>query len=410
MTDNKLAKMPLVNWGGLSFKCRCGNLHNLSVKEIVVKPDACDHIAHFAKKMGRAMHLVFEKKVYEQSHQKVVKKFGKTFDVTTSILDDVNMLDASYCDEILSQAKEQTKVIVCVGGDNACQYGKYASNKLDVQWVFVNLLPDGDDFATDYACLWQNGSKNILPGKAPDVILCDLDLAYQFCLDGVSHAFAIILKNALLVFDRVFAGKVQGSEICDSANHVMISAVKDAIMLAKKPFSKNTVSEIFACQYRISVAKCLSKANKDNFAGVHAFTWALQSKYPEYSVGELSCVVADVLEKIYSQIVDENCLLTIDKDRYLHANLVKKHFGFDVEPSYGWNSDDKAFEQNRDLFRQNLQMAKKINNLCKAMAKQTPLWDEKIANVCLALCTDVYCFDGLLSFANDKGLFDALIN
>ena len=59
MTDNRLAKMPLSNWGGLSFKCRCGNLHQIDVKEFFIKQDACDYIAHFAKKMGRTMHLVF---------------------------------------------------------------------------------------------------------------------------------------------------------------------------------------------------------------------------------------------------------------------------------------------------------------------------------------------------------------
>jgi len=406
MTDNRLAKMPLSNWGGLSFKCRCGNIHEIGVKEFVIKQDACDYIVHFAKKMGKTMHLVFEQKVCEKTKDKVVKKFGKIFDVTTSVIDDQNLLTVEKCDEVFAQAKEQTKVIVCVGGHNACQYGKYASQKLDVQWIFVNVLPDCDDLATNYCNLWQNNVKKILPGKAPDVVLCDLDLAYDFCLHELSTAFAIILQNGLFVFDRVFADKVQNKQICEVANHVVITAVKNAIKLAKKPFSKDTVKEIFACQYRISVAKCLSTAKEDNFAGIHAFTNALQSKYPQYTLGQLVCVASDVLCKIYAQLLEQNCLLTLDKDRLLHENLANEKFGVQVTPVFNFETNDKAYQQNSEFFKHNLVLLGKIKNLCKSMAKNNVFWQSDVAFDCLQLCTDIYAFNGLLSYANDKGFFD----
>ena len=405
MTDKKLAKMPLYNWGGLSFKCDCGKMHQIDVKEIIIDKDACGYIARFAKKMGRTMHLVFEQKVYEQAKDAVVEKFGKTFDVTTSIMPDVNMLDLDVCEQILSQAKEETKVIVCVGGDNACQYGKYASQKLGVQWIFVNLLPNGDDYATNYASLWQNKTKTILPGKAPDVILCDVELAYQFCLEQLDLAFAIILQNALFVFDRDFAKKVQNKTICDASDFVVISAVKDAVNVAKKPFSKNTVGELFACQYKISVAKCLSD-QEDNFGGAHALAFALQSKYPEYSYGQLVCAVSDVVAKIYQQLLDINPQLAIDKDVSMHHELIKKLFGLDVEPEFYLNVSNESYQKNIQLFKQNLDWIFKIKNLCKAMSKQKPEWDNQVALDCLTVCTDIYKFDGLLSFANDKGMFD----
>ena len=34
-TQKKLAKMPLYDWGGLSFNCKCGKMHQIDVKEIV---------------------------------------------------------------------------------------------------------------------------------------------------------------------------------------------------------------------------------------------------------------------------------------------------------------------------------------------------------------------------------------
>lgn len=405
MTDKKLAKMPIYNWGGLSFNCRCGNLHHIDVKEFIIEQNACNYVAHFAKKMGCTMHLVFEQRVYEQAEYAVTKKFGNIFDVTTSIIDDVKQLDIDYCQQILSQAKEETKVIVCVGGDNACQYGKYASKQLGVQWVFVNLLPDSDDVATNYATLWQNGKKTVFEGKAPDVILCDTELAYQFVKEDMSTAFALILQNALFVFDRDFANMVQKQDICEVSNLVAVSAVKDGVNIAKKPFSKNTIDEIFACQYKISVAKCLSK-QKHNFAGIHALSYALQSKYPQYGSGELACVVADVLAKIYQQIVESNLLLTVGKDCVAHHNLIKSVFGIEVEPKIDVNANDEIYQKNIELFKQNLTLISKINNLCKSLTKQKIEWDEQVAFDCLALCTDIYQVKGLLAFANDKGMFE----
>ncbi|MBR2303221.1 MAG: iron-containing alcohol dehydrogenase [Clostridia bacterium] len=406
MTDNRLAKMPISNWGGLGFKCRCGNLHEINVKEFVIQQGACDHTAHFAKKMGKTMHLVFEQKVFEKTKDKVVKKFGKIFDVTTSIIKEQNLFSIEQCEQIFAQAKEQTKVIVCVGGYNACQYGKYASQKLGVQWIFINVLPDCDDVATNYCTLWKNKVKQILPGKSPDVVLCDTALAYDFCLDDLQTAFAVVLQNGLFAFDRVFANKVQNAKNCDVANYLLATSVKNAINLAKKPFSKNTVSELFACQYLISVAKCLSVANQNNFAGIHAFTNALQSKYPHYTFGQVVCVANDVLSKIYAQVVENNCLLTIDKDRFLHETLALKKFGVQVNPVFNFETNDKAFEQNVEFFKQNLALIAKINNLCKSMIKQSISWQSKVAFDCLQLCTDIYPFNGLLRYANDKGYFD----
>ena len=354
MTDNRLAKMPLSNWGGLSFKCRCENLHEIAVKEFVIKQDACDYIAYFAKKMGRTMHLVFEERVTEKAKEKVVKKFGKIFDVTESIIKNENLFGIAQCDEIFAQAKEQTKVIVCVGGDKACQYGKYASQKLGVQWIFVSLLPDCDDVATNCCTLWQNGTKKVLPGRAPDVVLCDLALAYDFCLNDLPEAYAIIMQNALFVFDRVFAEKVQNAVACQVANHVIMTAVKDAIEVAKKPFSKNTVNEIFACQYRISVAKCFSGQNQHNFAGIHAFANALQTKYPQYSYGNIVCAASDVLAKIYDQVLEQKCLLSLDKNRFMHEELAEEKFGASISPVFNFETNDKAYLQNNEFFRKNL--------------------------------------------------------
>ena len=194
-------------------------------------------------------------------------------------------------------------------------------------------------------------------------------LAYPFCQQNLDKAFATVLKNALVVFDHDFANKVQNQDICEVADFVAITAVKDAINLSKKSFNKNLVGDIFACQYKISVAKCLSQQD-ENFVGVNALTFALQSKYPEYSCGDLACAVADVLAKIYLEIVQSNPLLTIDKDKYLHQSIAKKHFGVDVDPQYDWSVNNDAYQQNLDFFKQNLNLILKINNLCKALTKQ----------------------------------------
>ena len=46
MTDKKLAKMSLSNWGGLSFKCRCKKIHKIHVDECVIEQGSVNYIAH----------------------------------------------------------------------------------------------------------------------------------------------------------------------------------------------------------------------------------------------------------------------------------------------------------------------------------------------------------------------------
>ena len=154
------------------------------------------------------------------------------------------------------------------------------------------------------------------------------------------------------------------------------------------------------------MAKCLSSENQNNFAGIHAFANALQSKYPQYTQGQLVCAASDVLAKIYAQVLEQNCLLTVDKDRLLHENLVQEKFGVQVNPVFNFETNDKAYQQNVEFFKQNISLVGKINNLCKAMTKQPVLWQSDVAFDCLQLCTDIYPFSGLLSYANDKGFFD----
>ena len=138
----------------------------------------------------------------------------------------------------------------------------------------------------------------------------------------------------------------------------------------------------------------------------HAFSFALQTKYPQYTTGQLACVVADVLSKVYAEVLDKNCLLTIDKDRLAHEIAVQQIFGLQIESPLNFDVNNDAFQKNIQTFKQNLSLVTKTNNLCKAVAKQKPEWESQVGFDCLSLCTDIYNFNGLLSFANDKGMFD----
>jgi len=344
--------------------------------------------------------------VVEGVKDKIIKKIGKGFDVCTSVLPDENLLSVENCEQVMKQAKEETMVVVCVGGKNANTYGKYVCAKNGWNLIFVNVLPDGDDFANGYAMLWQNGAKQMFAGKAPDVILCDTALAQSFCAGGVGEAFALVLRNIMTVFDNNFSATVQNVKTCNSANYVLTSVIRDCIKLAKKPFSKNTIDELFACLYRISMAKCLSNANIDNFCGMHSLLFTLQSKYPQYSEGVLSCAVSDTLAKIYHTILQSDDFLITNKDCIEHSELIKRYFEIDLDATYQFNTNDEQYKKYKQAFCDNIVLAKKVNNLCRVLVDKKPEWDAEIAKVCLKVSADIYTYNGLLSYANDRGMFD----
>lgn len=406
MLENKLAKMPLANWGGLSFKCRCGARHEINVKEIVLRDDACSLISYFAKKMGRVLHIVYEKSVCDAAREKVGKKLDKSLYFTESFLPDTNLLSVKQCDAVLSEAREDVKVIVCVGGANAAEYGKYASAKSNAQWIFVNILPDGDNFASNYAMLWQDGVKRMFGGRAPDVILCDMDLAFKLSVDRIRDGLSLVYRNMLVVFDNNFAVAVQGCGGCGVINFILTAAVRDAVALSAKPYGKNKVKELFTCLTRISLAKSMAKVNMEYLTGAHSLAYILQTKYPEYSEARLAACVFDVLTNIYRIILTDDVRLSCDKDRLAHSQAIKKHFGLDIDSAYQYNADDDAYRDGRAGFLKNIEVVAKVATLAKSCMDEKPLFDGKTAEACLKTASDVYVFDGLLSYANDKGLFD----
>lgn len=406
MLENKIAKMPLSNWGGLSFKCHCGTRHEISVKEIVIRDDVGALIPYFAKKMGRVAQVVYDECVYHEAREKVAQKMNKSFDVTECLLHGSNTLTKDYCDKLLSQANEATKVIICVGGANANEYGKYASAKLGCQWIFINILPNGDNFASNYSMLWDGGVKQMFKGHAPDVILCDLDLAYRLSAEKTDEAFALILRNLGIVFDNNFASIVQGSRSCSVINFIITNAVKDAVNHSQKPYGKGLVKELFSCLLRISLAKNMAKVNMEYLTSMHSMIYALQSRYNNYSEGVLSVAVADTLAKVYQVVLNADSRLVPDKDRYGHTRIIKQVFGLDIESSYGWTNDDEGYAANKKDFAKNAEVMSKVARLAKKLVKTRPVWDADFATACLQVASDIYAYNGLLAYANEKGLFD----
>lgn len=322
-----------------------------------------------------------------------------------STLPAANVLSVEDCEKILNEAGEQTGLFVCVGGANACAYGKYVAAKTGKQWIMLAVLPNSDDFAANHCMLWQDGIKRVLPGRAPDVLLCDFDLAFKLSAGLDEEGVALALRNVLAVFDNVFAYAVQGGTKCNVANYVLTTCVSDALSLAGMPFSKEKATKLMTCLLRVSLAKSLCKASTQYLSSAHALTFALQTKHPEYAEGALALPVCDVLTKVFAASLESDCRLLVEKDGAGHADEAKAVFGADVQAASQPNNEE-AFENNRAAFAKNLQTAQGVVSVALKNGGQKVAWGD--ASACLRLCTDVYAYGGMLSYLCDKGYLEGV--
>lgn len=408
MQENKLAKGSLSSWGGLSFACRCGKRHEINVKDVVAKDGALSLLSvlpRYLKKNGFTAQVAVQSGA--QSLLKELQAALSRFDCVFCVLPDKNLLSVEDCEQTLSQAQEQTGLFICVGGANAAAYGKYAAAKTNAQWVMLAVLPDADDFAANNCLLWQDGIKRMFTGRAPDVLLCDFNAAFALSKDLADDGVALALRNIMSVFDNVFAYAVQGGGKCNTANYIITKCVSDALSLAGTPYTKQKITSLMTCLLRISLAKSLCKAGTQYLCGAHAFTFALQTKYPEFSEGALALPVCDALCKVYSAALESGCKLLLEKDNAEHALAAKRLLNVDVQPS-SQPDNEEAFAQNGAAFAKNLLTAAGVVAVAAKNAKSFAGWNVDEARQCLRLCTDVYSYGGMLSYLCDKGYLEGI--
>lgn len=392
--------MPIENWGGLSFKCKCGARHEIHVKEAALINDACGLVTYFGKKMGKRAHVVFDSAVVSEDRDKICRRLDKVFDYTVSVFESGGMPSLSLCEKVMSEAREETQIIICVGGADVCEYGKYASAASGLQWIFLCLIPDGDNMAAGYAYLFDGKVREILPGRAPDVFLCDTAMGYRYAMEIEDKAVAVILRNILTVFDSDFVVRTQGGKGCDVINYVLTNCVRQAVSFVKKPFRKDKARCLFDCVMRLSLAKSLCNVKTAYLTGIDAFTDALAA------VGITDKAEADyTLASVYKAALESGFPLTTGKDVVAHAADVQKLFGVAVSPTARSYIDEEALKKNINRFVFNADLAERVTKTAVS-GKTPPVWEVGKVAECLKVCSDLYAYGGLLGYISDLGLID----
>ena len=396
--------MPIENWGGLSFRCKCGARHEINVKEAALTDDACYMINAVGKKMGRRAHVVYDAAIDAETRRKIAQRLDKTFEYTVSEFCPDGPLTRTYCDGVMAESAEEAVVTVCVGGAAVCEYGKYASAVSGRQWIFLCLIPDGDNFACDFARLYDGGVKGLFPGRAPDVLLCDTKLAYPYAAEVFDVGLAVAARNILTVADADFAARIQGGRGCDVINYVLTNCVRQAVPLFKKQAGKSAVRTLFDCLLRISLAKSLCNVKTAYLTGINAFSDMLEFVTGK-SEQSLAAASAYTLASVYKAATEDKLPLAAGKDCLAHREAIIRLTGEDCDVSAGF-ADADAFEKNRERLAFNADIAFRVTKAAAAADRNPPKWDFSAASGCLKTCCDVYSYGGLLSYLGDAGLLD----
>ncbi len=404
MLEKDLLSMPIEALAGLSFKCKCGKRHEIKVKMASLIDDAYCMISSVGKKMGGYAHVVYDAGVDKETREKIAQRLDKTFKCVVSEFCPEGLVTKEYCDQIMGEAPEEATVIICVGGTNVCEYGKYASAISGRQWIFLCLFPDGDNFADDFARLYDGKIRRIFDGCAPAVLLCDTKLGYPYAIKMFNKGLALAARSILTVFDAAFAAKTQGGMGCDVINYVLTNCVSEAVKLLKKEPNKASVRALFDLLIRISLVRSLSGVKTAYLTGINAFSDMLAGAM-NMDESSLASASAYVLSSVYKDALQTDFLLTPGKDCLKHCEIILRLTGEDCDVSAG-GTNEEAFKNNRERFAASISTAAHIMKAVPDADKNPVLWDQALAHECLTTCSDIYAYGGLLSWISDNGLLD----
>lgn len=401
MFADRLNKTALADLGGISFKCSCGNRHSVSVKDVVLRDDALSLLPFFLKKTGKVFHVVFEKDVFEKIKDDVLKKIDKSYGFSFSVLDGKPFLTKEICDKAASEIPEEAQSLVFVGGSDAAEAGKYISAKRQSQWIFLCVRPDTDDMLSDRAFLWDNGVKSIFDGRSPDVLLCDVNLAFRLRKADDAKCFFIAVRNCLAVFDDFFREKVFGVKGCEKLREAMLKTLLPVKKLSFFEFDKKALTMLLSALIRVSLIKSLSKSKTEFLGGVNAVTNLLQGK-TALDEKILAPTTTLALGEIYRLVLTEKSFLTLGKNCLIHAETLKNEFGIDCVCGEGWKDIDGNFEKERQNL---LAYLEKCFDGIKATAEKTVSSEILLKSVKCA--TEVYSYGSMLDFLCQEGILDA---
>ncbi len=220
----------LQDFCGKSFDCGCGKKHVVATQKISLTEELIPEVLEEIKRLlpAGSVLVVTDENLYEKYVQPLKRALSRSYTVNCTVLPKGTEPSVRLCGKLLKSG-EENRLVLSYGSGSLTDLVKYYASLAGVPHVAVGSAPSTDGYLSDYAMLYAGGVRTFFKAKAPDVLIMDM-VAVRECPPALKAAgYGCMMAKLASVFECSFAQAMNGEQLCENAQRLILSAVSDVI-------------------------------------------------------------------------------------------------------------------------------------------------------------------------------------
>lgn len=205
-------------------KCSCGHIHNISVKDIYIEPEAGRHLSELLKPYR---HPVF---ICDSNTRKASEDALKTYFEKYEVIEIKGQgihADNGHVAYLAGEIDNDADILIAVGSGTIHDLTRFTAFKRGIPFISMPTAASVDGFVSTVAAMTWNGLKKTFPAKAPLYVLADTDIfsraPYRLTASGISD----LMGKYTALTDWKISHIVTGEYFCDRIYNLEIKAVRE---------------------------------------------------------------------------------------------------------------------------------------------------------------------------------------
>lgn len=213
-----------VDLKSLLGRCSCGHIHNISVKDIYIEPEAGRHLSELLKPYR---HPVF---ICDSNTRKASEDSLKTYFEKYEVIEIKGQgihADNGHVEYLAGEIDNDTDILIAVGSGTIHDLTRFTAFKRGIPFISMPTAASVDGFVSTVAAMTWNGLKKTFPAKAPLYVLADTNIfsraPYRLTASGISD----LMGKYTALTDWKISHIVTGEYFCERIYNLEIKAVRE---------------------------------------------------------------------------------------------------------------------------------------------------------------------------------------
>lgn len=214
----------IVDFNKFSGACSCGNSHELSVKKIVIEPQATRHLGEMIAEYKKPVFIC------DANTKKAAKKSMGAYFTRHEVLQIQGThihADDKYVAAVQRELPPEADVLIAVGSGSIHDITRYIAHEWQIPFISVPTAASVDGFVSTVAAMTWHGLKKTLPAVAPMYVLADSDIFAQAPYRLTASGIADLMGKYIALLDWKVSHIVTGEYFCSRIYDLELEAVRE---------------------------------------------------------------------------------------------------------------------------------------------------------------------------------------